>query len=134
MLYIIFQKNHMDIDYRDGQQSIIHLQADLTTVIGWAQQKNRRWDFTDSNAGSCYFNDYCSVSDLNNLDWNAVKAHSWSECKEAKQAEFLLEEKFPWSLVEEIGVYSQTQVQQVSTALTSTTHRPPVSVQRNWYY
>lgn len=134
MLYIISQQSHEDITYKGGQQPIIHLQADLNVVISWAQQNNKRWAFTDSNAGSYYFNDYCSVSDLNKIDWNAVNAHFWSQCKEQKQAEFLLEDQFPWSLVEEIGVYSQVQYQQVSTVLTAATHRPPVSVQRNWYY
>jgi hypothetical protein len=134
MLYIISQQSHEDIAYRGGQQPIIHLQADLNAVISWAQQNNTCWAFTDSNAGSYYFNDYCSVSDLNKIDWNAVNAQLWSQCKEKKQAEFLLEDHFPWGLVEAIGVYSQAQVQQVSTALTSATHRPPVSIQRNWYY
>lgn len=134
MLYIISQQSHEDITYKGGQQPIIHLQADLNVVISWAQQNNKRWAFTDSNAGSYYFNDYCSVRDLNNIDWNAVNAQSWSQCKERKQAEFLLEEQFPWTLVEAVGVYSQGQVQQVSTAVNSTTCRPPVSVQRNWYY
>lgn len=46
----------------------------------------------------------------------------------------LLEEQFPWTLVEAIGVFSQTQYEQVSSALKSTSHQPPVSVQRNWYY
>ena len=134
MLYIILQQSHEDISYRGGQAPIIHLQADLNTVVQWAQQNSKRWAFTDSKAGSFYFNDYCSVSDLSKIDWNAVNAQSWSQCKEKKQAEFLLEEQFPWTLVDAIGVFSQTQYQQVSSALNSTSHRPPVSVQRNWYY
>ncbi len=134
MLYIISQQRHGDISYRGGQAPIIHLQADMNKVVLWAQQNNKRWAFTDSNAGSLYFNDYCSQNDLNHIDWNAVNAHSWVQCKEKKQAEFLMEEQFPWSLVEAIGVYSQVQVQQVSVYMNSTTHRPPVSVQRNWYY
>jgi hypothetical protein len=73
-------------------------------------------------------------SDLNKVDWKAVNAYYWPQCKEAKQAEFLLEEQFPWSLVEAIGVYSQTQVQQVSTALNATPHQPSLSIQQNWYY
>lgn len=134
MLYIIAQQNHEDIIYRDGQQSIVHLQADLHTVIGWAQQNHKRWAFTDSNAGSFYFNDYCSVTDLDKIDWNAVNARNWSQCKDAKQAEFLLEDQFPWTLVQTIGVYSQAQVQQVSVALSTAIHQPRLSVKRNWYY
>lgn len=124
MLYIISQQSHEDIAYQGGQAPIIHLQADFNVVIDWAQQNNKRWAFTDSNAGSFYFNDYCAVSDLNQIDWNAVHAISWAQCKEKKQAEFLLEERFPWALVEAIGVYSQAQVQQVSSALNSTKQCP----------
>ncbi len=134
MLYIISQQRHEDISYRGGQQPIIHLQADLNKVVQWAQQNNKRWAFTDSNAGSYYFNDFCCLSELDRVDWNAVNAHSWSQCKEQKQAEFLLEERFPWALVEEIGIYSQAQYQQVNIALNSTTHRPPVNIKQDWYY
>jgi len=68
------------------------------------------------------------------VNWSSVGATNWKDCREQKQAEFLLEEQFPWSLVEAIGVCSNAQVQQVSTGLNSTTHRPLLSVQRNWYY
>ena len=134
MLYMFYMNNHSEITYRGGQQPIVHLQADLNAVVEWAEQNNKRWAFTDSNAGFYYFNDYCSMDDLNKIDWDAVDAHSWSQCKEEKQAEFLLEEQFPWALVEAIGVYSQTQNQKVLSALNSATHKPSVSVQRNWYY
>lgn len=134
MLYMFHMNNHPKIAYSGGQAPIIHLQADLNTVVQWAQQNRKRWAFTNSNAGSFYFNDYSSVTDLNKIDWNAVNAESWAQCKENKQAEFLLEDQFPWTLVGEIGVYSQTQAQQVISALNSTTHRPPVLVKRNWYY
>ncbi len=134
MLYIISQGRHDDISYRDGQGPIVHLQADLNSVVQWAQQGNKRWAFTDSNAGSYYFNDYGSLTDLNEIDWNAVNAHSWSDCQEKKQAEFLLEEYLPWELVEAIGVYSMAQYQQVSSILTASTHQPTMSVKQNWYY
>lgn len=140
MLYIISQQSHEDISYRGGQAPIIHLQADLQAVINWAQQNNKRWAFTLSNAGASYFEDRNDLSRLNEINWNAVQANRWSgsgvcpSIKEGKQAEFLLEEQFPWALVEAVGVYSQAQVQQVSSTLNATTHRPPVSVQRNWYY
>jgi hypothetical protein len=110
MLYIISQQSHENISYRGGQAPIIHLQANLNTVVQWAQQNSKRWAFTDSNAGSFYFIDYCSASDLSKIDWNAVNAQSWSQCKEKKQAEFLVEEQFPWQLVEAIGVFLKLNI------------------------
>lgn len=33
MLYILWQANHPDLQYRGGQQPIIHLQADLRSTV-----------------------------------------------------------------------------------------------------
>lgn len=134
MLYMFYMNNHPEITYRGGQAPIIHLQADLNQIVGWANQNGKRWVFTNSNAGSFYFNDFNALSQLNQVCWNSVNAMNWKDCREEKQAEFLLEEKFPWSLVEVIGVYSQTQYQQVNAILNSMVHRPVVSIHRNWYY
>jgi len=134
MLYLFHMNNHPEITYDGGQTPIIHLQADLHDVVNWAEKNNKRWVVTDSNAGSFYFDDFNDLSRLSEVNWNAVEATNWKDCREAKQAEFLLEEQFPWSLVEAIGVYSQAQVQQVSTALSTASHQPRLSVERNWYY
>ena len=52
MLYIISRGNHFELSYQNGQESIIHLQADLHKVIEWAEKNNKRWVLTTSNAGS----------------------------------------------------------------------------------
>lgn len=88
MLYIISQRNHPDLAYKGGQEPIIHLEADLYETVAWAQQNNRRWAFTLSNAGSYFFEDRCDLGCLNEIDWNAVQTHYWGDCKEGKQAEF----------------------------------------------
>ncbi|ARM31170.1 DUF4433 domain-containing protein [Prosthecochloris sp. HL-130-GSB] len=134
MLYMFHMNNHPEITYHGGQTPIVHLQADLYQTVKWANQNEKRWVFTNSNAGSFYFDDFNNLSQLNQVNWSSVDATNWKDCREQKQAEFLIEEQFPWSLVEAVGVYSQAQFQQVSAALNSTTHRPPVSIQRNWYY
>jgi len=54
--------------------------------------------------------------------------------KEKKQAEFLIERRFPWELVEEIGVYSSQQQQEVRKVIGVESSRPLVTVQRAWYY
>ena len=111
MLYLFHMNNHPEITYRGGQNPIIHLQADIHDVINWAERNNKRWVFTDSNAGSFYFDDFNDLSQLSEVNWSAVQATNWKDCREDKQAEFLLEDQFPWPLVEAIGVYSQAQVQ-----------------------
>lgn len=133
MLYMFQKNNHPEITYRGGQEPIIHLVADLRSVVQWAMENNRRWVFTDSNAGSFYFNDYANLNQLDQIDWNSVEARSWSGCREKKQAEFLIEKSFPWHLVEGIGVYSRAVFQQAVNALPVGGHRPQVKVKPEWY-
>jgi hypothetical protein len=96
MLYLIYQGNHPELGYRGGQGPIIHSEADLHVVVAWAHQQGRRWAFTLSNAGSYFFEDRCDLGRLNEIDWDAVAARDWRQCKEGKQAEFLLEQSFSW--------------------------------------
>ena len=134
MLYLIHQANHPALSYRGGQEPIIHLEADLHAVVSWAQHKGLRWAFTLSNAGAYYFEDRCDLSQLGEINWPAVEARDWQALKEGKQAEFLLEHAFPWQLVERIGVKSTRVCRAVMRALPPLEHRPPVEVQRMWYY
>ncbi|MCM8612812.1 DUF4433 domain-containing protein [Accumulibacter sp.] len=134
MLFVISRANHPDLSYCGGQEPIIHLEADLQTVVTWANEHGQRWAFTLSNAGSYYFEDRGDLAHLHEIDWSAVYATNWQQCKEGKQAEFLLENRFPWQLVERIGVHSQAIHQQVMQALPANDHRPPVEVRRSWYY
>jgi ssDNA thymidine ADP-ribosyltransferase, DarT len=135
MLYLIHRANHPNLNYRGGQCPIIHLEADLRAVVAWAQEKERRWAFTLSNAGSKYFEDRCDLDDLDDINWEAVTANWWQGAfEEGKQAEFLIERSFPWHLVERIGVHSQSIVTQVATAMQGAAHRPRIEIRREWYY
>lgn len=134
MLYVLYCNNRVDLAYRGGQGPIVHLEADLYATIAWANTQRQRWAFTTSNAGSYVFNDYCTVNDLGNINWQAVSARDWRDCRDEKQAEFLLEQHFPWALVERIGVLSEAVQQQVSLALRQAAHQPSVAVLADWYY
>ncbi|MGB8887443.1 MAG: DUF4433 domain-containing protein [Candidatus Korobacteraceae bacterium] len=134
MLYLMYQGNHPDLVYRGGQDPIIHLEADLHAVVDWANQEGRRWAFTLSNAGSYFFEDRSDLSQLNEIDWDAVEARQWQNRKEGKQAEFLLEQSFPFQLVERLGVRSRTQYQQVVNTLPVGGHQPNVEICTDWYY
>ncbi len=134
MLYVIHQANHPELGYCDGQESIIHLEADLRETVAWAEDHEQRWAFTLSNAGAFYFEDRCDLEQLEEVDWDAVQATNWSQCKEGKQAEFLIEQQFPWELASHIGVRSQQLCQQVEAALGAAKHLPPVKIEYTWYY
>lgn len=140
MLYLIYQRNHPELDYRGGQGPIIHLEADLHAAVDWASRQSARWAFTLSNAGAYYFEDRANLAQLREVNWSAVQTNRWSgsgipaRVKEGKQAEFLMEQSFPWHLVERIGVQSRTIHQQVMNMLVTSAHRPVVEVKSEWYY
>ena len=140
MLYLIYRANHIELDYHGGQGPIVHLEADLHASVAWAQQNNRRWAFTLSNAGARYFEDRCDLAQLHEINWEAVQTNRWSgsgiapSVQEGKQAEFLMEYHFPWYLVERISVYSLGVYQQVTNTLRESSHRPVVDIKPEWYY
>jgi len=134
MLYLFYMNNHPDVTYTGGQEPIIHFEVDLHNVVDWACRNDKRWVFTDSNAGSFYFNDYNDLDQLYRIDWPSVQARNWQNCRERKQAEFLIESQLPFELIESIGVYSINQQQSVAGFLSSSGYKPPVNVMKNWYY
>ena len=135
MLYVIYRGNHPELAYRGGQDPIVHLEADLRQTVAWGDENSRRWAFTSSNAASSYFADYDDLAQLNNLDWDAIRANSWmGERSYAKQAEFLMERYFPWDLVSRIGVRSAEIRDRVLQVLQVAGHRPTVEIKPGWYY
>ena len=50
MLYVIWRGNHPSLTYSAGQVPIVHLEADLHTVVGWANSRHVPWAFTLGNA------------------------------------------------------------------------------------
>ncbi len=134
MLYLIWRANDPELTYRGGQAPIVHLEADLHQTVAWAESQNLRWAFTLSNAGARYFEDRSNLDRLGDIDWQAVEATNWQQCKEGKQAEFLIEQRFPWELVTRIGVMTTQTHAQASAAITASTHKPRVELMQNWYY
>ena len=134
MLYKIDKASDPELAYRGGQESVVHLVADLRQTVSWAQAHKKRWVFSTSNAGSYHFNDYKNLDELTRINWDAVRAWYWSKCMDEKQAEFLIESAFPWELVSRVGVLSIKIRDKVSEIIQSSSHRPPVQVRRKWYY
>ena len=134
MLYVIHRGDHIELEYRGGQEPIIHLEADFHQVVDWAKNDERRWAFTASNAGAYTFEDYADIADLEKVNWHAVQARDWEDCRDDKQAEFLIERSFPWELVSRMGVRSQQVCEQVIALMQKSSHRPSVEVKPDWYY
>ena len=136
MLYILHRGNHPDIEYTGGQGPIVHLQADLRAAVDWADENGVRWAFSDRNAGVYVAKFFNTMEHLDKINWDAVAATDFRDVlvREGKQAEFLIFDAFPWSLVEKIGVIDRRIASQVSEALTQAGYQPPVHVERAWYY
>ncbi len=143
MLYVIYCANNPELTYRGGQGPIVHLEADLGPVVAWANQQQRRWAFSLSNAGAYYTQFRNSLNDLHHIDWDAVASNdfrpgsftpSHNQVREFKQAEFLLHDDFPWHLVQRVGVASQAIAIQAQAAIANAAHKPQISVQPNWYF
>lgn len=133
MLYVISKRNHPNVMYRDGQEPIVHLMADLHEAVAWADKANVRWAFTPINAAARAADFYCDLRQLHVLDWRAIRATQWASCRDHKMAEFLMYERFPWFLVRGVGVRSSGVGAQVLAAMPRD-HRPPVKVKTGWYY
>jgi hypothetical protein len=140
MLYLLRQANHPNLGYRGGEGPIVHLEADLHETVRWADEAGHRWAFTLSNAGAYGFEDRSTLDALDEIDWEAVRADRWagssipSSVRHGKQAEFLMERRFPWDLVSRIGVRAQETAQRVSQILAGRPHRPAVEIRPDWYY
>ena len=136
MLYVISRGGQGQLAYAGGQDPILHLEADLHRVIEWADREERRWAFTKSNAGAFYAESWSRVGELGQVNWDAVRATQWAapEVKEAKQAEFLIHEAFPWALVSRVGVRSMQIQERAEALIAGAGYATPVHVIPQWYY
>jgi ssDNA thymidine ADP-ribosyltransferase, DarT len=136
MLYILHMGNHPDVSYKDGQQPIVHLQADLNTVINWANSNTVLWSFSNGNAGSRLTTFYNHSSKLSEINWAAVMSKDFRDAKvkEGKQAEFLIFDVFPWTLIEKIGTINSMMATKVKRAMTNVEHQPDIAIEPSWYF
>jgi hypothetical protein len=136
MLYILHMGNHPDVSYRGGQKLIVHLQADFNAVINWANLNKVRWAFSNGNAGARLTTFYNHPSNLNEINWDAVGSTDFrdAQIKEGKQAEFLMFDLFPWTLIEKIGIINSAIASKVKTNLAAADHQPVIAVEPSWYF
>lgn len=115
---------------RGCQTTIIHLVSSIDTALGLGGA----WAISDGNAGAFPTSFYASLSALNGLDWPAIRARDWRGKTHEKQAEFLVENFFPWTCIQQIGCHNSTVAQQVQTLIQNHSHQPSVDVRPAWYY
>jgi hypothetical protein len=122
--------------YEGGQGAILHLVTSVETVLA----KKLSFVFTDGHAEMAISRFFHDVSNLNQVDWEIMKATYWNDTDQdndrsrRRQAEFLVHDFFPWKLIKKIGVINDGMADRVDDLLSSSTSKPVVTVQRKWYY
>jgi hypothetical protein len=112
------------------QATIVH----LVSNVGAAIRLGQAWAISDGNAGAFHTFFDADLGALDGLDWPAIRARDWRGRTHEKSAEFLVEDFFPWSCVQQIGCHNSTVAQQVKALIQGHSHQPSVDVQPLWYY
>lgn len=136
MLYSIYRGNVSG--YSDGQSYIIYLVSSAQIVASHGLP----YIFTDGHGIMFYTNFYNNLNDLDNVDWEIMRAKYWADTeddldrKRRRQAEFLVHRFFPWQLINQIVVINNKMASMVKSTLDSyiNTHKPPIYVKPQWYY
>lgn len=128
MLYVIHKGN---TNILDGQERIIHLVSNIDIVSHYTP-----CFFTDRHADLAYAVQCDDLSSIHqSLNWQAIEALSWQDCKEQKQAEFLAYNYLPWVAITEIGVCNQQTEQAIYNLQQKYQLKlPNVSIYPTWYY
>lgn len=127
MLFAVHRGHH---DYLGGQESVVH----LVSSVSRATSLGRPWAFTDRHAELAHALHFDDLIRLPEVSWDVMGLQYWSEVKEERQAEFLVQRFFPWAAVAEIGVMTPRVAEAVVQALRGADHWPPVTTRREWYY
>lgn len=123
--------------YNQGQEPLIYLVSTAQDV----QQQNLGFVFSDGHGIAAFTQWFDDLAYLNNVDWEMVNARYWADTLEdmdrqrRKQAEFLVHQSCPLSLVWEIGVLNQKIKNQVDIILQRFNLNPiAVNIHPDWYY
>ena len=122
--------------YEEGQEPVVHLVTTAQAVVA----SGCNWVFTDGHGTMAFTDFYDELDDLSEIDWAIVHSNYWFDTpeqpdrKRRKQAEFLIRDSCPWTLISEIGVVNSDMKRQVRGIIGNSQHQPSLRVRRGWYY
>lgn len=120
----------------NGQSVIIYLRTTVEAVV----RANLPYVFTDGHAIMFNSNFYANLAQLSQIDWPLMQSKYWHSIDSdpdrprRRQAEFLVHDFAPWTLVQEIAVFDQARLAAVQTCLQGVAHHPIVSRKPSWYF
>lgn len=129
MLYTIKMGNLEGIKMND----LVIFQSTAQLV----EREGKKYAFTDGHGIMALSDFYNELEDLENINWEAIKAKYWNDFPDGKrlrQAEFLVYESFEWHLIKRIGVYNGPMGERVQSLISGINHKPNIKVKRNWYF
>jgi hypothetical protein len=134
---MLFQLHTGRVDgYNEGQQPLIYMVSTVQAV----QQAGLSFVFSDGHGIAAFTDWYDDLGNLDKVDWTAVYARYWHDTVEdmdrqrRKQAEFLIYQFCPWSVVQKIGVLNQTIAGRVETILGQYGINLTIEEKPDWYY
>lgn len=124
--------------YSEGQDPLVYLVSSAQAV----EAAGIRFVFSDGHGLVTFSQWFDNLDELDAVDWTLVNERYWTDSiddmdrKRKKQAEFLVHQCCPWSLIHEIVVIDVRMKQRVETILAAfpADQRRVVRVDRNWYY
>ena len=124
--------------YDEGQESLIYLVSTAEAL----HNAGTEFVFSDGHGIAMFTEWFDDLAELGKVDWTTVGARYWSDTLEdmdrqrRKQAEFLAHRFVGWSLVDEIVAFDKSRKTEIESILGTykLSHRPTVSVHRDWYY
>ena len=136
MLYAL--KNGRVEGYSDGQEPLIYLVAYAEEIA----EGGCPFVFSDGHGIMKFSRWFDDLKDLHYVDWETVNDDFWADTvddndkKRRKQAEFLVRDFCPWSLIRGIGVFSDRTKHRVERNFSQYSEelRRVVKVKKSWYY
>ncbi|MFH1008533.1 MAG: DUF4433 domain-containing protein [Candidatus Latescibacterota bacterium] len=134
MLYTISRGNVAG--FSGGQDSVVHIVSMAQTV----RNAGLRFVFTDGHGIMAFTEFFTDLVDLDKVDWDIMSADYWTDTdddtdrKRRRQVEFLVHERFPVNLIQEIGVMNQSKKNETAAELAEFDLTIPVVIRPGWYY
>ena len=124
--------------YTEGQEPLIYCVSTVQAVA----EAGLGFVFSDGHGIARFTSWFDDLHDLDKVDWEVVYARIWRDSTEdmdrqrRKQAEFLVHQFCPWSLIQEIAVFNQAAKERVEAILAQFPEQREflVSVRPGWYY
>ena len=124
--------------YNEGQEPLIYLVSSAQAI----EESGIEFVYSDGHGLAAFTDWFDDLDKLDAVDWTVVNLRYWKDDiddmdrQRKKQAEFLVYECCPWSLIQEIVVIDSPMQQRVESILAafSKEQRKVVRTDQNWYY